>query len=125
VSEVFGPIDYERLARAVGRANRADAISIDLNIPHAGFPDPASLIAPPTGIPRGLRVNIVAIGLGVFWLTLIFQDGSNITFANTDLTDGDILDWDFAQLYVTNAAQPGLVVDIIVDYRVIVGIGGF
>ena len=125
MSEVFGPIDYDRLARAVGRANRADLVTINLAVAHPGFPDPASLVAPPAGIPRGLRITILAKGVGLFALTAIFQDGSNITLTNAQLANGDILDWDFAFLYVTNAAQLGLVVNLIIDYRVIVGIGGF
>ena len=125
MAEQYGPIDYDRLARAVGRANRADLLDINLAIAHPGFPDPASLVAPPVGIPRGLRVTILRKGLGVFALNAIFQDGSNIVLTSAQLNDGDILDWDFAFLYVINAAQPGLTANIIVDYRVIVGIGGF
>lgn len=129
MSEVFGPIDYERMKRAVGRANRADKITINLAVAHAGFPDPVSLVADPTTLipipaTSGLRITILAKGAGVFTLTAVFQDGSTIDLVNTELSNGDVLDWDFFQLYVTNAAQPGMAVTIIIEYRIIWGVAG-
>lgn len=119
MSEIFGPIDYERLKRAFGRANKAEKLTVDLSVVHAGFPQPASLLAS-----NGLRVTILDKGTGVFTLTLVFQDASTIALSNTELTNGDILDWDFLYLYITNTAQAGLSAKFIVDYRKIVGVEG-
>ena len=120
MAEVFGPIDYERMKRAFGRANKAAKITVDLSTAHAGYPEAASLLAS-----GGLRVKIHTKGTGTFTLTFIFQDGSTIALANTELTDGDVLDWDFSYLYITNTAQAGLSVKLIVEYRVIVGVEGY
>ena len=119
-AEVYGPIDYERMKRAFGRANKAEKITVDLGTLHAGYPDPDSLLAS-----NGQRVTVLDAGAGVWALTLIFQDGSYITLDSTEITTGDILDWDFYQLYVTNTAQAGLSVKLIVDYRIIVGVEGY
>ena len=119
-AEVFGPIDYERLKRAVGRANKAEKITVDLGTLHAGYPDPDSLLAS-----NGQRVTVLDKGTGAFTLLVLFQDGSYITLDNTELADGDILDWDFYALYITNTAQAGLSVKLIVDYRIITGVEGY
>lgn len=119
MAENVGPIDYQRLARAVGRANRADRVVVNLAVAHAGFPAPASLIS--TG---GQRIHVLAKGVGVYTLLIVFQDASTIALTNAEINNGDILDWDFFQLYITNAAQPGLTVTLIVDNRIIVGVWG-
>jgi len=119
MAELFGGIDYQRLAKAMGRANRAERVTVDLNVVHAGFPEVISLLAS-----NGQRVTILATA-GVWALTVIFQDGSNITLTSAELAAGDILDWDFVYLYVTNAAQPGLTLTLIVDSRVITGVEGY
>jgi hypothetical protein len=120
MAEVYGPIDYERMKRAFGRANKAEKVTVDLGTLHAGYPYPASLLAS-----NGQRVTILDKGTGAFTLLVLFQDGSYITLDNTELADGDILDWDFYQLYIANAPQAGLSVKLIVDYRVIVGVEGY
>ena len=119
-AEVYGPIDYERMKRAFGRANKAEKIVVDLGDAHAGYPDPDSLLAS-----NGQRVTILDKGTGTFTLTLIFQDASSISLDNTELANGDVLDWDFYELYIANSAQAGLSVKLIVDYRVIVGVEGY
>lgn len=120
MAEVYGPIDYERLKRAFGRANKAERVTVDLATAHAGYPDPTSLLAS-----SGQRVTILDKGTGTWVLTLIFQDASTMVLSSTELGTGDILDWDFYALYVTNTAQPGKTLALIVDYRVITGVGGY
>ena len=120
MAESWGPIDYERLKRAFGRANKAEKIEVDLSTAHTGYPDPASLLAS-----SGQRVTVLDKGTGTFTLFVLFQDATYITLDNTELANGDILDWDFYQLYVSNTAQAGLSVKLIVDYRVIVGVEGY
>ena len=119
-AEVYGPIDYERMKRAFGRANKAEKIVVDLSDAHAGYPDPASLLAS-----NGQRVTILDKGTGTFTLLVLFQDASYITLDNTELANGDVLDWDFYRLYIANSAQAGLSVKLIVDYRIIVGVEGY
>jgi len=111
MAEAVGPIDYQRFARAMGRANRAEEIDVDLAVAHAGPPAGASLLAT-----DGMRVTILNAGVGVWALVLVFQDTTTITLDSTELATGDILDWGFYQLYVVNAAQPGLTLELIVDY---------
>jgi hypothetical protein len=118
-AELFGPIDYERLKRAFGRANKAEKIEVDLGDAHTGFPVDGLLAS------SGQRVTVLDKGSGTFTLLLLFQDGSYITLDNTELSNGDILDWDFYQLYITNTAQTGKSVKLIVDYRIIVGVEGY
>jgi len=120
VAEVWGPIDYERMKRAFGRANKAEKITVDLGTAHAGYPDPNSLLAT-----NGMRVTVLDKGTGTFTLILIFQDGSSLTLDNTEISDGDILDWDFLYLYIANTSQPGASLKLIVDYRVILGVEGY
>ncbi len=119
MAEQVGSIDYQRLARAVGRANRADRITVDLTAARLGPPNPASLIAS-----SGQRVHIFAKGAGLYIIIFVFQDGSTIQFTNAEINNGDIFDWDFFQLYMINAAQPAVNMTIIVDRRIIVGVGG-
>ncbi|MEM2849053.1 MAG: hypothetical protein QXI36_02115, partial [Candidatus Bathyarchaeia archaeon] len=114
------PIDYERLKRAFGRANKAQKITVNLGTAHLGYPDPNSLLA--TG---GQRITILDKSTGTFTLTILFQDGSTIQLDNTELSNGDILDWDFYALYITNTSQIGQSLKLIVDYRIITGIEGY
>jgi len=120
MSETYGSIDYQRLARAVGRANKQERITVDLAVAHAGFPIPASLLAS-----GGQAVTILDAGIGVWALTFIYQDGSTATYLSTEITTGDIVSCDFAYLYVANVAQPGLTLTIVVDSRIIVGVEGY
>ena len=120
MAEVFGPIDYERLKRAFGRANKAEKITVDLGTAHAGYPDSASLLAS-----GGQRVTILDKGTGTFTLTFIFQDASSISLSDAELANKDVLNWDFYKLYITNTAQSGLSVKLIIDYRIIVGVEGY
>jgi len=120
MAEAVGPIDYQRLARAMGRPNKSEKITVDLGVVHAGFPEAISLLAS-----GGQAVTILAAGVGVWALTFVYQDGSTATYLSTEITTGDIVDGDFAYLYVANAAQPGLALTIVVDSRVIVGVEGY
>ena len=73
----------------------------------------------------GLAIRIIDIGAGLFTLTVVFMDGSTIDLDQTDVANGDVFNWDFYQLLITNAPQPGLSVKIIVDYRNIIGVAGY
>jgi len=67
--------------------------------------------------------NIVAVtildkGTGSFTLHLIFYDGTELTLDNTELANGDVLQWDIQELRLTNTAQSGLVLKLLTDFQV-------
>jgi len=119
MAESWGPIDYERLKRAFGRANKAEKVTVDLGVAHTGFPVDGLLAS------NGQRITILDVGTGTFDLAIIFQDGSTITLDETEVGTGDILDWDFYALYIANTSQTGKTLKLIVDYRVITGVSGY
>jgi hypothetical protein len=65
----------------------------------------------------GQRVTIL-VNAGVYSLVFVFADASTLTLASTELAQGDILDFEFAALYVLNAAQTGVTLSLLIDKRV-------
>jgi hypothetical protein len=69
-----------------------------------------------------IAYNVVAVtvldkGTGTFTLTWHFADGTEFTLDNTEILNGDVFEWDIAKLYLTNTAQSGLTLKLIVDIQ--------
>ena len=72
---------------------------------------------------KGVAFDVVAVtvldkGTGTFTLTFQFFDGTELTLDSTELSNGDVLEWDIEKLMLTNAAQPGETVKLLVDVQV-------
>ena len=97
-----------RLARALRQANKVEKLSLDL-----GTARVAVSIAT-----LGLSVTVLDKSTGAFTLTFVFADASTASFTNAELTNGDILDFEFAALTLTNTAQADVTLKLLVDKRV-------
>jgi len=120
MTEVFGTIDYQRLARALGRPNKGVKYELELDTARTGITDSTSLLAT-----NGQKVEILSKGDGIFVLIFVFQDGTTLTLLNSELEDGKLIDVDFAYLFIVNEAQSDKDVSLIVYSRVIEGIYGY
>jgi len=65
----------------------------------------------------GISITILKKGTGTWDLTLEFYDNSNLELQNTDLEDGDILEYEFKKFKFTNTVQNVTNPIFIVDYR--------
>ena len=63
-------------------------------------------------------VTILDKGTGTFTLTFHFYDGTELTLDNTEVTNGDPFKWDIESLFLTNTAQPGETLKLLVEIQV-------
>jgi 3-mercaptopyruvate sulfurtransferase SseA len=95
------PIFYVR------RANKAEKLVLDL-----GVARDKQLIAYDV-----VAVTVLNKGTGTFTLTWHFADGTELSLDNTEIMEGDVYEWDTAKLYLTNPAQSGVTLKLIVDIQ--------
>ena len=63
-------------------------------------------------------VTILNKGAGTFTLTFHFYDGTDLTLDNTEVSNGDVFRWNIDGLMLTNAAQPGETLKLLVEIQV-------
>jgi len=66
--------------------------------------------------------NIVAVtildkGTGSFTLHFIFYDGTELELNQDEVLNGDVFQWDIQELRITNSAQSGKTVKLLIDYQ--------
>jgi len=64
-----------------------------------------------------VAVTILDKGTGEFTLHFQFYDGTWLDLDQDELTNGDILEWDIQELRITNAAQTGVSLKLLIDYQ--------
>jgi len=65
-----------------------------------------------------VAVTILDKGTGSFTLHFIFYDGTELTLNQDELANGDLFQWDIQELRITNTAQTGLTLKLLVDFQV-------
>jgi len=65
-----------------------------------------------------VAVTILDKGTGSFTLHFGFYDDTWISLDNTEVENGDLIQWDIQELRVTNKAQTGLTLKLLVDFQV-------
>jgi len=65
-----------------------------------------------------VAVTILDKGTGSFTLHFIFYDGTELTLNQDELANGDLFQWDIQELRITNTAQTGLSLKLLVDFQV-------
>jgi len=66
--------------------------------------------------------NIVAVtilnkGTGSFTLHFVFYDGTDFDLTQDEVLNGDVFQWDIQELRITNSAQSGLTLKLLIDYQ--------
>lgn len=97
------------MARYLRHPNKVERHDVDLGTARTPATDPIATI--------GLRTTIL-VDAGVYSLVFVFGDGSTLTLLSTEVDTGDILDFEFAALYVINIAQAGVTLTLLVDKRI-------
>jgi len=64
-----------------------------------------------------VAVTILDKGTGTFTLHFIFYDGTEFTLDQDEVLNGDVLQWDIQELRITNPAQAGLTLKLLVDFQ--------
>jgi len=64
-----------------------------------------------------VAVTILDKGTGTFTLHFIFFDGTEFSLNQDELTNGDVLEWDIQALRITNTAQSGLTLKLLIDFQ--------
>jgi len=62
-------------------------------------------------------VTILDKGTGTFTLHFIFYDGTSLNLDQDEVLNGDVLQWDIQELRITNSAQAGLTLKLLVDFQ--------
>jgi len=64
-----------------------------------------------------VAVTILDKGTGSFTLHFIFYDGTEFSLDQNEVLNGDVLQWDIQELRLTNAAQTGVTLKLLVDFQ--------
>jgi len=64
-----------------------------------------------------VAVTILDKGTGSFTLHFIFFDGTELDLDQDEVLNGDVLQWDIQELRVTNTAQTGLTLKLLIDFQ--------
>jgi len=65
-----------------------------------------------------VAVTILDKGTGSFSLHFIFYDGTEFNLDQGEVSNGDKFRWDIQELRITNTAQAGLTLKLLVDFQV-------
>jgi len=57
-------------------------------------------------------------GTGSFTLHFVFFDGTELELNQDEVSNGDLFRWDIQELRVSNTAQAGLTLKLLLDYQV-------
>jgi len=66
-----------------------------------------------------VALTILDKGTGTFTLIVIFPDRSELELTQDEVLNGDVFQWDMAEIRITNAAQAAKSVKLIVDQQVL------
>jgi len=97
------------MAVYIRRAHKAEKLDIDLGVAHAN-----QVIAT-----NAVAITVLDKGMGAFTLTFHFYDGTEFTLNQDEISNGDIYEWDIAELKLTNEAQPGQRLKLLVDVQLV------
>jgi len=64
-----------------------------------------------------VAVTILDKGTGTFILHFVYYDGTDFDLSQDEVLNGDVFQWDIQELRMTNSAQSGKTVKLIVDYQ--------
>jgi len=64
-----------------------------------------------------VAVTILDKGTGTFTLHFIFFDGTEFELTQDEVANGDVFEWDIQALRITNAAQTGLILKLLIDFQ--------
>jgi len=65
-----------------------------------------------------VAVTILNKGTGTFTLHFIFYDGTEFSLDQDEVLNGDVFQWDIQELRITNSAQAGLTLKLLIDFQV-------
>jgi hypothetical protein len=95
------PIFYVPIAR------KAEKLVLDLSVARDRVPIAQDVTA----------IHVLNKGTGNFTLTFHFSDGTELTLDQSEVNNGDSYYWSVSKLYLTNTAQTGLTVKLLVEYH--------
>lgn len=63
-------------------------------------------------------VTVLDKSTGVFTLTFIFPDGTELELSETEVSNGDKFSWDVKELRLTNTAQATVTIKLLTEQQV-------
>jgi hypothetical protein len=96
------------MATYIRYATRALKVTVDLGTAH----DREILASDVTA------VYVLDKGTGTFTLTFIFPDETEIELDQDEVTNGESFEWDVKELRITNTAQSGVTLKLLLDQQV-------
>jgi hypothetical protein len=95
------PIFYIR------RAHKAEKLVLDLGVARDKAVIASDIVA----------VTVLDRGTGAFTLTFHFYDGTELSLTQDEISNGDLFEWDIEKLILTNTAQAGVTLKLLVDIQ--------
>lgn len=97
------------MAVYVRHAHKAEKLELKLDTARKAIEVATKIVA----------VTVLDKGAGSFTLTFHFYDGTELSLDNTEVANGDLFEWDIDSLKLTNTAQAGETLKLLVDIQVI------
>jgi hypothetical protein len=91
----------------VRRAHKAEKIVLDLGVARTSSVIASDIVA----------VTVLDKGTGTYTLTFHFYDGTELSLTQDEISSGDLFEWDIAKLMLTNTAQAGVTLKLLVDIQ--------
>jgi len=63
-------------------------------------------------------VTILDKGTGTFTLTFVFPDETQLQLNQDEVANKDVFEWDIKELQLTNTAQAGVTLKLVVDQQI-------
>jgi len=101
------PSRAELMAVYVRYAHKAAKLVIDLGTERDRVLQASNIVA----------VTILDKGTGTFTLHFIFYDATELSLDQDEVSTGDVFQWDIQELRITNTAQTGLTLKLLIDYQ--------
>jgi hypothetical protein len=95
------PIFYIR------KAHKAEKLVLDLGVARDKAVVASDIVA----------VTVLDKGTGAFTLTFHFYDGTELSLTQDEIANGDLFEWDIEKLILTNTAQAGVTLKLLVDIQ--------
>jgi hypothetical protein len=95
------PIFYVR------KAHKAEKLVLDLGVARDKAVVASDIVA----------VTVLDKGTGTYTLTFHFYDGTELSLTQDEISNGDLFEWDIEKLMLTNTAQTGATLKLLVDIQ--------
>jgi hypothetical protein len=92
----------------IHKAHKAEKLMLDLGVARTNSVIASDIVA----------ATVLDKGTGTYTLTFHFYDGTELSLTQDEISNGDLFEWDIEKLILTNTAQVGVILKLLVDIQI-------